>query len=66
MAQSKKSSTKRKGHDLASIIMAYVKEHPEAQYFEVLASLNSRGYRINRHGSGKLIGLYNAARKTVK
>ena len=62
----KKKSRKRSGRnggDLAAIIRSYVQQHPDAQYQEVLDGLHAQGYRINRHGSRQLYGLWEDARR---
>jgi len=52
----------RKGGDLRGIVARYMREHPDAQYFEMLSDLHRQGYRVNRHGSAELLGYWQDAR----
>ena len=47
----KKRRRNRNPHDFRGAIRAYMREKPQAQYFEMIRGLHAQGVRINRHGS---------------
>ena len=47
----KKRRRNRNPLDLRGAIRAYLRNSPQAQYFETLRQLHAQGVEINRHGS---------------
>jgi hypothetical protein len=54
---------KRRRGDVSTAIAAYLREHPQADYFAMLNDLHAAGYRVNRHGNSELMALWRAARE---
>ena len=52
---------KRRHGDVAAAITGYMREHPHADYFEMLNDLYVDGYRVNRHGNIGLMEQWQAA-----
>jgi hypothetical protein len=66
MSKPSKGQQKRRRGDVAETIIAYMKQSPNADYFEMLDDLHARGYRVNRHGNRALMSLWLKARAEVK
>jgi hypothetical protein len=65
-SQAKKGKPKRRRGDVSQAIIAYMREHPDADYFEMLNDLQARGYRVNRHGNTQLMAQWQSAREETR
>lgn len=66
MGQPSDRRKKRRRGDVPEAINAYMRQNPNAQYFEMLNDLHARGYRVNRHGNSKLMSLWLEACKEAR
>ena len=66
MSKPPKSPKKRRRGDVVEAINAYMKQSPDAGYFEMLSDLHARGYRVNRHGNSALMSLWLKVRADVR
>lgn len=66
MGKPSKGQKKRRRGDVAEAINTYMKQSPDASYFEMLYDLHAHGYRVNRHGNSGLMSLWLKARADVR
>jgi hypothetical protein len=63
-SESRRSKPRR--GDVSAAIVAYLRENPDADYFEMLNDLHARGYRVNRHGNTELRSLWKSVREEAR
>jgi hypothetical protein len=66
LGKSSKGQKKRRRGDVAEATNGYMQQNSNADYFETLYDLHARGYRVNRHGNGALMGLWLKAKADVQ